>query len=68
MAKEYTVIIEKGTKGNLLASVVELPGCHTQARTVDALIKNIKEAIELYLEVEKPPKAPSFLGIQRIYV
>lgn len=68
MAKEYTVIIEKGETGYLIASVVELPGCHTQAKTINTLMKNIKEAIELYLEVAKPPKAPSFWGIQRIRV
>jgi Uncharacterized conserved protein len=32
--------------------VPELPGCHTQAETLDELNRRIKEAIELYLEVE----------------
>lgn len=68
MSKEYTVIIEKGETGYLIASVVELPGCHTQAKSINTLMKNIKEAIEVYLEVARPPKAPSFFGIQRITV
>ncbi|AYK16267.1 MAG: type II toxin-antitoxin system HicB family antitoxin [Methanosarcina flavescens] len=37
------------------AYVPELPGCHTQAKTLDELNRGIKEAIELYLEV-KPQK------------
>ena len=35
-----------------MGSVPELPGCHTQAKTLDGLMERIKEAIELYLEVE----------------
>jgi len=37
-----------------VASVPELPGCYTQARTLDELMKRIEEAVELYLEVEGP--------------
>jgi predicted RNase H-like HicB family nuclease len=32
-----------------------LPGCHTQARSVDVLIERVREAIELYIEVEGLP-------------
>ncbi len=66
--KEYTVVIEKETDGNLVASVVELPGCHTQAKDMSELFSNIKEAIELYLEVEKPEAVSEFVGLQRIAV
>lgn len=50
MKNEFTVIIEKDSEGYLVASVAELPGCHTQARTFDQLNERIKEAIELCLE------------------
>ncbi|WP_230629347.1 type II toxin-antitoxin system HicB family antitoxin [Methanosarcina barkeri] len=30
----------------------ELPGCHTQAETIDKLNRRIKESTELYLEIE----------------
>ena len=33
-----------------VADVPELPGCMSQGRTVEAAIKNIREAIALYLE------------------
>ncbi|MFH1643840.1 MAG: type II toxin-antitoxin system HicB family antitoxin [bacterium] len=66
--KEYTVVIEKEADGNLIASVVELPGCHTQAKDMNELFLNIKEVIELYLEVEKPETLLEFVGLQRVAV
>lgn len=52
MQKEYNIIIEEGQDGYLLSSVVELPGCHTQAKKFDDLMKRTKEAIELYLNIQ----------------
>jgi len=49
MKKTFSVIIEKDEDGYFVATVPELPGCHTQARSLDQLSKRIKEAIELYL-------------------
>jgi predicted RNase H-like HicB family nuclease len=51
--REFTVITEQDEDGIYVASVPELPGCHTQAKTLDVLNSRIKEAIELYLEVEQ---------------
>lgn len=51
--KQFQVIIERGEDGFFVASAPALPGCHTQARTLDALTKRIKEAIALCLEVAK---------------
>ena len=50
--REFTVVIEQDEDGIYVASVPELSGCHTQAKTLDELNRRIKEAIELYLEVE----------------
>jgi len=47
MAKDYNVIIEEGEDGYLLSDVIELPGCHTQAKNFDELVKRTKEAISL---------------------
>ena len=67
MEQRFNVIVEKGEDGYLVSDVVELPGCHTQAKTYDELIKNTKEAIEAYLSVKK--SAPSkFLSLQQIEV
>ncbi|MEM0038942.1 MAG: type II toxin-antitoxin system HicB family antitoxin [Thermofilum sp.] len=48
----FSVVIEKDEDGYYVAYVPELPGCHTQAKTLDELLERVKEAIELYLEVE----------------
>ncbi|MDR0460672.1 MAG: type II toxin-antitoxin system HicB family antitoxin [Nitrososphaerota archaeon] len=49
---KFSVVVEKDEDGYYVASVPELPGCHTQAKTLDAVMERIKEAIEVYLEVE----------------
>ncbi len=69
MQKQYNVIIEEGHDGYLISSVVELPGCHTQAKTHDTLMKRTKEAIVLYLEVSKNNVPQSkFIGLQQVRV
>ena len=52
MNHNFDVVIERDSEGYYVASVPALPGCHTQARSLDELSERIKEAIELYLEVE----------------
>ena len=69
MAKKYTIIIEKDEHGWLVSEVVELPGCHTQAKTMDQLLKRTKEAIEAYLEIEDVSGiSEEFVGVQQIEV
>lgn len=53
MTRRFNMIIEQGEDGYLISEVVELPGCHTQARTMDELIKRTREAISLYLRCKK---------------
>ncbi|EAW46094.1 type II toxin-antitoxin system HicB family antitoxin [Nodularia spumigena CS-584] len=50
MVKEFSVIIERDSDGYFVASVPNLKGCHTQAKSVDELMERIQEAIELCLE------------------
>jgi predicted RNase H-like HicB family nuclease len=69
MSKEYNVIIERDADGFYVASVPELSGCHTQARSMDELMERVKEAIELALEDEDDDVEPSqFIGIQRVSI
>jgi predicted RNase H-like HicB family nuclease len=51
---KFSVVMERDKDGYYVASVPELPGCHTQSRTLDELMERIREAVELYLEVEEP--------------
>jgi predicted RNase H-like HicB family nuclease len=67
MIREFNVVIEKDEDGYFVASVPTLRGCHTQAKSLDVLMKRIKEAIELCLEVEKPV-SNQFIGVQRVSV
>ena len=45
--REFKVVVERGKDGYHVASVPELPGCHTQARFLNELEKRIREAIIL---------------------
>jgi len=65
--KEFSVIIERDEDGYFVASVPALRGCHTQAKSLDTLMKRIKEAIELCFEVEEPITS-EFIGVQKVAV
>ena len=67
MTREFNVVIERDEDGYFVASVPELRGCHTQARSLDVLMKRVKEAIQLCLEVEEPV-SNEFIGIQRVAI
>jgi len=66
--KNFNVIIEKGEDGYLISEVVGLPGCHTQAKDMNELMKRTKEAISLYLKEENIEIDNNFIGIQKIEV
>ncbi len=69
MPKAFSVIIERDSEGYYVATVPELRGCHTQAKSLDTLMKRVREAIELCLEVEgERISPPEFVGVQRIWV
>ena len=66
--RKFTVVIERDEEGYYVASVPSLPGCHTQARTLDTLLKNAREAIQLCLEAGEKPDDLELVGIQQISV
>ena len=67
---KFAVVVEKDEDGYYVASVPELPGCHTQAKTLDELTKRVVEAIEAYLEAEgtAPREGVELVGIQFVDV
>ncbi len=69
MSRQFDVILERDEAGIYVASVPQLPGCHTQAESLDLLMDRIREAIELCIEVQGA-EAPNleFVGVQRITV
>ena len=67
-AREYNVVVERDEAGWYVASVPGLPGCHTQARSLDELMIRVREAIELCLEAGGAPVPLEFIGVQRVSV
>ncbi len=47
---KYTVIIENGRESGCVAYAPALKGCVSQGKTRDEALKNIKEAMEAYVE------------------
>ena len=69
MPRQFDVIIERDAEGFYVASVPQIPGCHTQARSLDEVMQRIREATELCLEVAGTPEQNlEFVGIQRITI
>lgn len=54
--KFNAIFLEEDDDGGYSVSVPVLPGCFSQGDTFEGAVKNIKEAIELYLEDEKENK------------
>jgi len=44
------VVLEPSDEGGYTVYVPSLPGCISEGETVEEALKNIREAIELYLE------------------
>lgn len=65
---KFNILIEQDEDGWFVSEVVELPGCHTQAKTLDELLVRTKEAISLYLKCQKPEENAKFFGLQQIEV
>ncbi|MBI2085438.1 MAG: type II toxin-antitoxin system HicB family antitoxin [Candidatus Aenigmarchaeota archaeon] len=69
MTRKYTVLIESDEEGWFTSEVVELPGCHTQAKDLNNLMERTKEAIKAYLRnSEEPEITEKFVGVQQLEV
>jgi predicted RNase H-like HicB family nuclease len=67
--RQFDVVIERDEEGFYVASVPQIPACHTQARSLDEITERIREAIELCLDVEGTPEHTlEFVGIQRVTI
>jgi predicted RNase H-like HicB family nuclease len=55
---KYRVFIEQDEDGLFVAEVPSLPGCISQGKTRAEALKNIQEAIEVYLESLKAHDEP----------
>jgi predicted RNase H-like HicB family nuclease len=67
MKREFNVVVERDRDGFYVASIPELKGCHTQAKSLDDLMARIREAAELCLEVQgQEIEGLEFIGVQRL--
>ncbi len=69
---KITSLIEKDPEtGKFVAVVPSLPGAHTEAETIEDLLKNLKEVIELCLQELNPEEIkllPEFVGLQQLEI
>jgi len=63
MSYKISVVVEFDENG-FYAWCPELPGCQTQADTLDDVMKNIQEAAELYIETLPKKEWPSYLSTE----
>jgi len=71
MMYEFDVVIIEDETGGYIAFVPALPGCHTQGDSLNELMDNVKEAVELYLETltegeKKELLKQRVIGIQKV--
>jgi predicted RNase H-like HicB family nuclease len=67
--KEFFVVIERDEDGLYVGEVPQLRACYSQGKTIDDLMVNIREVIEMCLEeMEEETPLTEFIGIQRLVV
>jgi predicted RNase H-like HicB family nuclease len=66
----YTVILEDGRESGYVATCPALPGCVSQGRTKRGALKNIRLAIEAYIEalIEDGLSVPTERGRETVEV
>jgi predicted RNase H-like HicB family nuclease len=67
-SKAFTVIVEQDAEGYFVATVPELRGCYTQAKSLDVLMKRVGEAIAVCLAESPTRNRRTFVGVQQIQV
>jgi predicted RNase H-like HicB family nuclease len=67
-SRKFTVVIERDEDGYYVASVPAIPGCHTQAKNMNTLMKRLHEVVELCLEDNRKVPSMELVGIQQISI
>jgi predicted RNase H-like HicB family nuclease len=68
MKREFYVVIERDEDGYYVGEVTQLKACYSQGNTLDELMQNIREVIQLCLEEEQVTNLNEFIGVQKISV
>ena len=64
----FTVLVEQDGEGYFVATVPELRGCHTQAKSLDVLMRRVTQAISLCLADGPRPPRRTFVAVQQVQV
>jgi predicted RNase H-like HicB family nuclease len=64
--KEFYVVIERDEDGMYIGEVPQLKACYSQGETIDELMQNIREVIEMCLEELEDELTTEFIGVQKV--
>jgi predicted RNase H-like HicB family nuclease len=64
--KEFYVVIKRDEDGMYIGEVPQLKACYSQGETIDELITNIKEVIEMCLEELEEGSITEFIGVSKV--
>ncbi|MBC5796586.1 type II toxin-antitoxin system HicB family antitoxin [Sphaerospermopsis sp. LEGE 00249] len=64
--KEFYVVIKRDEDGMYIGEVPQLKACYSQGETIDELITNIKEVIEMCLEELEEESITEFIGVSKV--
>lgn len=67
-SQEFYVVIERDEDGVYVGEVPQLKACYSQGDTIDELMANIREVIEMCLEEQDAENVTEFIGIQKVVV
>ena len=70
MQRDFYVFIERDEDGFFVGEVPALKACYAQGKTIDEMLKNIKEVINLCLEDQQEVSDNNieFIGVQKVTI
>ena len=63
---EFYMIVEQDEDGFFVGEIPQLKACYSQGKTLDELVENIKEVIEMCIEEEEFDDTSEFIGVQKV--
>lgn len=64
--QEFYVVIERDEDGYYIGEVPQLRACYSQGKTLDELMVNIREVVQLCLEDSENQGFQEFVGIHKV--
>ena len=66
--RDYYVIIERDEDGLYVGEIPQLDACYSQGKSIDELICNIKEVLEICLDEQESNDSTEFIGIYKVTI